>query len=466
MTLRQVAGPDAAFLYGERPEWHFHVSALMLLDPATSNRFSHDAVIDELERRIHEVPQFRWKLVEAPMRLRMDRPIWVDDPTFDVRHHVHRVAVPSPGDERALGALVGRLMSFKIDRTRPLWEIWLIEGLAGGRVGLLMKIHHAIIDGQSGAELATLLYDLEPDPPARPDPPAWEPEPMPSITERLARSATNNALTPWRLGKLTRQMAGQAVVTARHALGAAPPAQPLQAPRTPFNGKLTPDRLFASARLSLSEAKQVKDAFGVKLNDVVLATASGGLREYLHDLGELPNEPLVAQVPVSIRNESTKDHVGTKVAAMFCDLATQVADPALRLEAIHRGTERAKEMRHDLDEHHQINLTDTLPPAAVALASRAWSLAGLDGRTPPIFNLIVSNVPGPPFDLYLAGARIDAAYPMGPLLYGSGVNLTVVSNNDHLDFGVQSCPSLMPDPWQLADRLIDAFDDLKNAAGV
>lgn len=463
MAVRQVPGPDAAFLYGERPEWHFHVSALMILDPETSDRFSPDAIVGQIERRIHRVPQFRWKLVEAPLRMRLDRPIWVDDPDFEVSSHVSHVAVPEPGDDRALGALVGRLVSFKVDRSRPLWEMWIITGLADGRVALLTKVHHSMIDGQSGAELAELLYDLEPDPEPDPEPPPYRPEPQPNLAERLAVSGMNSMLWPVRAGRFARQLARQGVTTGRHLLGGAPPAQPFQAPRTPINGTLTSDRAFATAAFALADAKRVKGHFGVKLNDVVLAISAGALRRYLDGIDATPDSPLIAQVPVSIRDESTRDDVGTKVANMFCSLATDIDDPVERLHAIHQSATAGKEMRRDLDADRTINLTDTTPPAAIAIASRLWSLAGLDGRTPPIFNLIISNVAGPPFDLYLAGARIDAMYPMGPLLYGSGVNFTFVSNSDRFDVGVMSCPALVPDPWAIADHIPDALHELLSA---
>ncbi len=459
--MRRVAGPDAAFLYGERPEWHFHVSAVVIVEPSDPGGFSLDEVRPVLASRIHLVPQFRWKLLEGPLRL--DQPIWVDDPGFDIDNHLHRVALPAPGDERALGELVGTLVGFKVDRSRPLWEMWLIEGLEGGRVALLSKIHHAIIDGESGAELATLLFDLEPDPEPVPEPPPWTPEPPPSDLERLASTATRAALWPLKLGSLAAQAAQQAVTMLRFSRSEKPPAQPFQAPRTSLNGHLTPRRSFASAAVPLGVAKGVKDAFGVKLNDVILAISATALRGYLLDRDELPGAPLVAQVPVSIRGGDT-EHVGTRVAAMFASLATDVADPAERLRAIHAGTQSAKEMREAMSAQHIIHLTDTTPPALISLAARMWTAAGLDGRTPPVFNLIISNVPGPPFDLYMAGARVEAMFPMGPLLYGSGINFTIVSTATRLDFGLMACPDLVPDPWDIADRIRPALDELVTAS--
>ncbi len=464
MTYRQVPGPDAAFLYGERPEWHFHVSALIMLDPSTSDRFSFDAVVDQLRRRIHHAPQFRWKLVEGPFRLRLERPIWVDDPDFDIANHVHRVAVPGPGDQRALGDLVGRLVGYKIDRTRPLWEMWLIEGLDDGRQALLAKIHHSIIDGSSGTEMITLLYDTEAEPDPDPEPPPYEPEAVPALIERVGMAAVHSVTWPLRVGRFSRQLLRQGITMGRHALGENPPAQPLQAPRTSLNGRLTPDRRFSSAVVSLADAKAVKDAFGVKLNDVVMAISAGALRHYLLASDALPDKPLIAQVPVSLRADPDDSEIGTKVAALFCSLATDVEDPAERLRAIRASSVQGKAVREELTARHEINWTDTLPPAAIALAARTWSAAGLDERTPPVFNLIISNVVGPPFDLFLAGARVDAMYPMGPLLYGSGVNLTVVSSADELHFGLMSCPTLVPDPWTIADAIPVALDELVAAA--
>jgi diacylglycerol O-acyltransferase / wax synthase len=463
VSYRQVPGPDAAFLYGERPEWHFHVSALMMLDPSTSDRFSFEEVVAQLGRRIHHAPQFRWKLVEGPFHLRLERPIWVDDPNFDVANHVNRVAVPGPGDQMALGELVGQLVSYKIDRTRPLWEMWLIEGLQDGRQAILAKIHHSIIDGSSGSELATLLYDLEADPEPDPSPPLFEPEPVPALLERVGMAALHSATWPIRTARFSRQVVRQGLTMGRHAFGEDPPAQPMQAPRTLLNGKLTPDRKFSSSVVSLADTKLVKNAFGVKLNDVIMAITAGALRLYLIEHTALPDKPLIAQVPVSLRADDDTQ-AGTKVAALFCSLATDIDDPAERLRRIHASSTKGKAVREELTDQHEVNWTDTLPPAAIALAARSWSAAGLDELTPPVFNLIISNVPGPQIDLFLAGARVDAMYPMGPLLYGSGINVTVVSTTDELHFGLISCPALVPDPWSIADSIPSVLAELVSAA--
>ena len=462
--MRQVPGPDGAFLSAERPEWHFHVSALAILESAESARFSFGAIRDSLARRLHLVPQFRWKLRPAPLTA-IARPYWIDDEQFDLDWHLNHVALPTPGDDRALSRLVARLLSSQLDRTRPLWEMWVIESLEGGRTAVLAKIHHAIIDGQSGAELATLLFDLEPDPGPGPEPPPWNPEPAPTDMAVLGDIARRAMAWPTNVGALTSQFAQQGLEYLRHTTSPAATTHPFQAPRTPFNGTLTPSRSFASSSVPLAAAKQVKDAFGVKLNDVVVAVVAGALRSYLDDVDTVPSAPLVAQIPVSVRTDDD-DHIGTKVSMMFAAMATDVNDPAERLRAIHASTSAAKAMRQALTARQIMSLTDNTAPALVGLAARAWTTAGIDRGVPPVFNVIVSNVPGPPIDLYLAGARIQAMYPMGPLLFGSGINFTIVSNATNLDVGVLACPDLVPDVWDVAARIPRAFDELLDATPI
>lgn len=460
--MRQVPGPDAAFLTAETPEWHMHVSALVILDSGGSDRYSFETIRDTLASRIHQVPQFRWKLRAAPMTA-IARPYWVDDDGFDIDWHLNHVALPTPGDDRSLSKLVGRLLSSRLDRSRPLWEMWVIDGLEGGRTAVLAKIHHAIIDGQSGAELATLLFDLEPDPGPAPEPPTWTPEPPPNDLEIIGDIARQATGWPLRVGQLGWQFANQGATYVKQTISPKPVTHPFQAPRTRFNGRLTPGRSFASASISLADAKHVKNAFGVKLNDVVMAVAGGALRSYLADVDEVPDVPLVAQVPVSMR-VGDDDHIGTKVAMMFAAMATDIADPAERLDTIHTTTSSAKEMRAAMTAQQIMSLTDNTPPALLGLAALAWTAGGIDASAPPVFNVIVSNVPGPPFDLFLAGARIEAMYPMGPLLFGSGINFTIVSNATRLDFGVLACPDLVPDVWDIADRIQPALDELVEAA--
>jgi len=459
--VHQVRGVDAAFLSGETPEWHFHVSGLEILDPTGVPDFGFEKFRDVYAKRIHRVPQLRWRLVSGPFGVGW--PFFIIDPDFNLDSHLHHIAVPPPGERRSLGRLVGDLIGYKIDRHKPLWEAWFIEGLEGGRAAVLTKIHHSIIDGQTGSDVATILFDTVPDPPPDPEPPPYEPEQPPSNLEVMARSGLTLLRTPDRMLRLSRQLVEQGIASAPFALRQPSAAMPFQAPRTPFNGQLTPNRSFASSSLPMATVKEIKNAAGMKVNDVVLATCAGGLRAELSDMGRLPDRPLIAQVPISTRTDDTRHEIGTQVASMFISLATHVADPLERLRLIHESSQQAKDLHEAIAGKKALNISDAVPPGMFSMAARMWSAAHLDDRTPPVYNLIVSNVAGPPFDLYCAGARVEAMYPLGPLLYGSGLNITVYSNGPKLDVGVMTCRELVADPWPLADRLVDALDELAAA---
>lgn len=461
--MRRMGSVDAAFLYGETPSWHMHVSAVLLLDPsATPGGFSVDELKARISERLHLAPQFRWKLVEVPFGL--DLPGWVEDPDFDIENHVRRIGVPPPGAREQLGNLIGDLVSLKLDRRKPLWEFWVIDGLEGGRIAILAKVHHSIIDGISGSELASVLFDLEPSPPRPDEVPERVMEPMPSQMSLAATGLLATAMTPWRVARLAEQSVRQGLKFLGFQRQAAPPPAPFQAPRTSFNSELTPHRRFAYSSVPLEDVRRIRQAFDVKLNDVVMALCAGALRRYLEARDELPRAPLIAQIPVSLRTDDDRSEVGTKVAAMFASLATDVDDPVMRLLAIHESTRGAKEMQQALAAEKIMGITEAAPPALISLAARMYTAAQLDRLTPPIMNLIISNVPGPPFPLYVAGAQVESIYPMGPLLYGTGVNVTVFSYCDHVDFGFMVCRDLVPDPWFMAEGITLAFDELKAAA--
>ncbi|MCB1249548.1 MAG: wax ester/triacylglycerol synthase family O-acyltransferase [Acidimicrobiales bacterium] len=461
--MQRTSGVDAAFLYGETPNWHMHVSAVLIADPSTSPEpWTTERFIERTASRIHLAPQFRWRLVEVPFGL--DRPYFVEDPDFDIHSHIRRIGLPAPGGPEQLGNLIGDLVSLKLDRRKPLWEFWIIDGLADGHVAILAKIHHAIIDGISGSELATVLMDLEADPPPTPPEADRVVDAMPNQFELFARGALEAFGTPYRAMRFGRGAIRQGLKFVGFQRRAAPPVAPFQAPRTSFNTELSKHRRFAYASVPLADVRAVKDAFDVKVNDVVLAICSGALRNYLDANGELPDAPLVAQVPVSLRAEEDKADVGTKVGAMFASLATHLHDPVERLHAIHASTRDAKEMQQALAAEKIMGITEAAPPALISLAARMYTAAGLDSRTPPIMNLIISNVPGPPFPIYCAGAKLESIYPMGPLIYGTGVNVTVFSYQDRIDFGFMSCREAVRDVWQIAEGVDAAFRELADAA--
>lgn len=465
--MRRLGGLDAAFLYAETPSWHMHVSAVLIVDPSTApGGFTFDKLKAMTVERLPSVPQFRWRPVEVPLGL--DRPVWAEADDFDPDYHIRRIAVPAPGGPDEVGELCGRLIGYKLDRTKPLWEMWVIEGLEDGKVAVLTKIHHSIIDGVSGAGLAEILLDLEPDP-QRDPPPIKDslhhhgaPNPWLLFGEGVV---TTMFKTPFRMMKFGSQLVRKGFTFGSMMRSDNPPTTPLQTPRTPFNAPITPHRSFASSRVPLERVKALKHAYDVKLNDVVLALCAGALRRYLEHVDELPEQSLVAQVPVSLRAEGDES-VGTKVGPMFTSLETEIDDPVKRLLAIHDDTMRAKEMRQAMSAHGIMGLTETTPPGLLTLAARMYTAAGLEQRGLPLYNLIISNVPGPDFPLYMGGAKLTALYPMGPLILGSGLNVTVISYCGSLDFGFLTCPETVPETDFIAEGVPLALEELERAAGL
>ncbi|MFV0316463.1 MAG: WS/DGAT/MGAT family O-acyltransferase [Microthrixaceae bacterium] len=462
--MRKLSGQDAAFLYGETPNWHLHVSGLMVLDAqAAPDGWSFERFREILISRIPEVPQLRWRYVDVPFGI--DRPSWVEDPDMDPDFHIRRVALPRPGGDRELGEVVGRLVSYKLDRSRPLWEAWCIEGLEGGRVAILQKMHHSIIDGVSGAGLAEVLLDLEPTPRESSTELRDEikAERVPGQGEMFVRGLMHSAVrTPVRAARFVNQTVRQAVSAVPVLRGERPVSLPLTAPRTVFNTDPTPRREFASARLELERVKALKDASGVKLNDVVLALCSTALRSYLREHHTLPDSTLIASCPVSMRTDGDET-VGNNLGNMFASLATDIDDPLERLMTIHESTKSAKEMHQAMAAHQIMGLTETTPPGLITLAARMYTSAGLASRTPPAASVVISNVPGPPFQLYLAGGPLEALYPMGPLLMGMSLNMTVFSIMESLDFGIMSCPDVVPEPGSIAAAIPEALTELEQA---
>lgn len=467
--MKRLSGLDAGFLYMETPTSFMHVASLMVLDPTTApDGFDFDALRALYASRLHLAPPFRRRLVEVPLGL--NHPIWIEDPDFDLDWHLRRVRVPTPGGMRELCRLAADLVAIPLDRSRPLWEAWFIEGLEGGDVGLLTKVHHAAIDGASGEELMVALLDLSPEPEPRPDPERpWQPEHVPTDTEMVGHALWSLAQQPARAVKTARRTVEAALRIRelnRRDPSADPPPSPFSAPRTSFNAALTAERAFATASLPLGTVKAVKNAAGTTVNDVVLTVCAGALRAYLDQRGERPDGPLVAMVPVSVRTEDQRGTQGNRVSSMLTSLATDLDDPAERLAAIAGGMAAAKEQHHAIGADTLQDWVEFAAPAVAGQAARLYSSMRIADRHRPLFNVTISNVPGPPFPLYLAGARMRATYPMGPIFDGGGLNITVMSYQEQMDFGLVVCPALVPDPWVPAGALHDALDALAAAVGV
>jgi len=468
--MERLSAMDAAFVSGETAAWHMHAGALIILDPGDAPEgFGVESFRALLRARTPALGVFRRRILEVPFGL--DVPIWVTDPTVDIEAHVRAVGVPAPGGSRELGRLVGELFSSKLDRSRPLWEIWFIEGLPDGRVALLAKVHHSLVDGVGGARLYEVLFDLEPDAPLQLSTPVADSDDdaPPSDLELVAGALWRLAGTPVRAAKTTWRLAHTLLPLLRSRYGDddTNPPLPFQAPRTSLNHAITARRELAYTDVSLADVKAVKNALNVTVNDVVLAGCAGGLRRYLTARDELPDAPLVAQVPVAVQPvEGEEAAVGNHVAVMGASLPTNLGDPIERVHEVAASTRSAKRLQRDLGDDVIMRLAESTPPGLLAAGVRSYARLRLTEFHPPVFNLIVSNVRGPDLPLYTAGARLEATYPMGPLLDGGGLNLTVMSSAESLHLGFLVCPDVVADPWELASHTEAAFEELRDAVPV
>jgi len=478
--MRQLTGLDAQFLALETARQTGHVGALAVLDPTTrpNGRLELGDLHAMIEERLPLLPPFRWRLQEVPLGL--DYPYWIDDPDFDLEYHVRELALAPPPTDAKLAEQVARIFARPLDRARPLWEVYLIHGLQDGNVGLLTKIHHAAVDGLSGAEILTALLDLTPEGREPPQPLPAKREQPPGDVEMLARgllaapryarrviqglpsTLPNLEDTPI-LSELPGAKAlGRTTATVTRTLRRRPSRvlerTDLKRPRTSFNGRVSPHRRFAFGQLSLDEVKAIKNAHQCTVNDVVLSICAGAVRRWLIEHRELPADPLVAQVPVSVRTEEQFGTFGNRIGLMSVPLFTNERDPVERLRLTHETMRAAKERHRALPAQLLQDATQFIPPAVFARAARvSFSLAA---TRKPIWNLVISNVPGPQFPLYCAGARMVAHYPVSVITDGMGLNITVMSYCGHLDFGIVADREQMRDVWKLIGWLTDSLQEL------
>jgi diacylglycerol O-acyltransferase / wax synthase len=463
--MRRLTGLDATFLYMETPNNHMHVASTAIFDPSTvPGGYSFEGVRELVENRLPLLPPFRWRLVEVPFGLH--HPLWIEDPDFDLDYHLRRAALPSPGTEKELAEFAAEVMSRQLDRRHPLWEMYVVEGLENGLIATVTKTHHAAIDGVSGSELTVNLLDLQPEPTVIPPPdPPWTPDRVPSDVELVSYAVGSLVRQPLAAAKAVRRTAEMAVnLRARNRQpNVTPPPAPFSAPRTSLNTAITPHRRFAFAQVGLDEVKEVKNALGGTVNDVVLAMCSGALRKYFDAKGEDLESSLVGMVPVSVRTEDEKNAMGNRVSSMLVSLASDVDDPIERLHAITEATKSAKEQEKAIGADTLSNWAEFAAPSVANLAARLYSRYKLADRHRPLFNVTISNVPGPNFPLYSAGARMVAMYPMGPIFDGGGLNITVMSYMGTMFFGLVACRETVADVWGLAGNISLALDELRKA---
>ncbi len=457
--LRQLADADSVFVELETTEAPSHIGALTILDPSTASDFSFDRYIEILSERIDLVARLKWKLREVPLGL--DRAYWVEDPDFDVRNHVHRVGLPTPGDRASLARLAGYIHSQPIDRSQPLWESWWIEGLERGRVATLLKIHHSMIDGRSGVGLSEVLTDLTPEPQhdLQVSEAMREPRPCEPDLWDLGRAAIRNGT---RLPGRFAFHAGRALRDGlRRVFESSPSSSAPPVPRVSFNGRLGRQREFAFISIPLAPLRDAKKHFDVRMNDVLLEIVASSLRRGLLARDELPEASLVAVCPVSLRAPGD-ERLGNQLTSIPVSLATDVEHPIRRLEAIHESAELAKGRLKNGAFETITALGESFVPGALRLLIRAAHAA--PALVPLPGNLVFSNLRALPVPTYLAGARVEEIYPMSMLQVANGINVTAVSHNDQVDFGFLVDPHLVPDPWIYAEGIQAALSELEQAA--
>jgi WS/DGAT/MGAT family acyltransferase len=489
--MDRLTGLDGAFVSLESPTTHLQILGALVFDPSEMDGgVPFRAIRGLIADRLALVPPFRKRLVEVPFGLQ--HAAMVDDPDFDLDYHVRRARLPEPGGLEELATFIADLASRPLDRGRPLWEFHVVEGLEHGRLAIVPKVHHSIIDGVSGAQVMAAFFDLSSVPApiplfghvTVPDPrgsgrhdggsegkgadgdPRWTPDRLPGEVAQwrdVLGSLPGQADVLWRT--VSRSLSTVRSLNSRNREQSGPlPPSPFEAPRTSINGAISPHRRVALTELPLSDVRRVRSILGGTTNDVVLAVTSGALRSLFAARGEQLDRSLVGMVPVSVRTDEEGGALGNRVSAMLVSLATGTADPVDRLHCISDETRTAKDQSRFIDAQVFAGWAQALVPSVATRLSRLVTNFRLFDHMAPLFNLIVSNVPGPDFPLYLAGARMVAMYPVGPIIEGAGLNVTVFSYLDALYVGLQGCRTLLPDLDTITRGMEESLAELVGAA--
>jgi WS/DGAT/MGAT family acyltransferase len=459
MTDR-LTGLDSSFLHLERDGTQMHVASTTLFEgPAPP----YVEFRDHIESRLHLVPRFRQKVRVVPFG--QGRPVWVDDPHLNLAYHVRHTSLPEPGSEQQLRTLAARIFSQQLDRSKPLWELWLIEGLKGGRFAIVGKTHHAMVDGVSGVDITTVLFDMEEEPAETPKAlERWIPEPEPNRAQLLAEALVERAIYPREIARGLRRMMRGPRRALRKATESAIAAGTFAwtgvgAPRSPFNFDVGTHRRFAWVRASLADMKQVKNELGGTVNDVILAAVAGALGRYMRSRGHSTDElELRAMVPVSVRTAEERGALGNRVTTMMAPLPVWSEDPEQRLEIVRKSMGDLKQSKQAMGATVLTQLADFAPPTVAGQAARLQSRQRF-------FNLVVTNIPGPQFPLYLMGRRMERVFPMVPLAKNQGVCIGIMSYDGQVNFGLIGDYDGMPDLDDLARDLEDSISELIEASG-
>ncbi|MDQ1646018.1 MAG: diacylglycerol O-acyltransferase / wax synthase [Cryptosporangiaceae bacterium] len=459
MVSDRLSSLDVAFLYMEENTTPMHVGGVAIFEPPTGG-FDYDRLVELVSERIAQVPRYRQKIRRIPGSLAA--PVWVDDSAFDLGFHIRRSALPKPGTEAQLRELVGRLMSRRLDQGRPLWEMYLVEGLSGGRIALISKTHHAMVDGNAAVDLAQVILDLGPNPRETP-PNIWRPKPEPNALELVAGAVTQLIQRPTEIADTVRVAmldARSTVTKVAGALGgilAAARTAARPAPESPLNVPIGEQRRYGMAKAELDDFKAVRKAHSGTINDVVLATVAGALRSWLMTRGEPVGTKSVvrAMVPVSVRGDVNRDGQGNHVASYLVDLPVGEPNAVVRLHQVSYAMRAHKEAGQSVGAEALVHLGGFAPPTLHALGAKAAS--GLSRR---LFNIVVTNVPGPQFPLYAAGAKMLEVYPVVPLARGQAISIGLTSYNGGVYFGLNADRDAMPDVDVLAGLIEESLGEL------
>jgi WS/DGAT/MGAT family acyltransferase len=466
--MKSLGGLDASFLYMETPQTPMHVAGLSIVElPKGFHGNFYEVYKRHLAARLHLFPVLMKKIVPVPWDI--DHPIWIDDEELDIDYHIRNLGLPKPGTMQQLEELVGRLHSNFLDRSRPLWEFYVIDGLADGRVAIYTKIHHAAVDGGAGMALTNMMYDTSPaGRQVAPPPPSSSVKHAPPDALELIGGAYRNMLSQQvsalqKIPDILKAIASVTMPVVRNVVRLPTQRLPnLIAPKTILNATITSQRAFTARSLPLAAAKTIAKETGTKLNDVVMATCAGALRRYLIEKHALPKEPLVAFVPVSLRDPGNTD-ANNQVSGMLCSLATDIRDPLERLKAIQESSQQAKDLSGKVRDAQPRDFSIFGAPFVMHEAMELYGRSHLADRLPPPANVVISNVPGPQTPLYVAGAKVLTLYPVSIPAHGMALNLTVQSYCGSLDFGLTACRKTVPDLRKLAGYLEESLQELLEA---
>ncbi|MEP5763699.1 MAG: wax ester/triacylglycerol synthase family O-acyltransferase [Halieaceae bacterium] len=467
--MQQLTALDYMFLQQESPRTPMHISPVMIYDASEVDRgrVRFKEVLTVFERSLHKSTVFRRKLLDKTGGL--DLPYWIEDDHFDLEFHVRHIALPSPGDWRQFCILLARLQSRGLDMTRPLWEAYVIEGLHNveglppDSFAIMLKVHHSAIDGVSGAEIISVIHSLTADlpPPVTDDP--WQPEKPPPLGRLWSKALSNNLKLPGKFFQTVGELVPAAIKANR--LSNEHPESKATWVHTRFNGPVTSSRVTDTLRMDLQDIKDIRNAVaGSTINDVMVAIVGGGLRKYLQAHDELPDVSLTCGAPISVRPKEEQASAGNQVSMMTISLATDVEEPVARLQAVNHSAADGKAYSSALGAHAMMDITQSLSPRVLGLGMRAAFSAAMSAEMAMPSQVVVSNVPGPQFPLYMAGARLHTILGMGPLLDGMGLFNLVISGAGHICINFTACRQMLPDPDFYQQCLRESFAELKAAA--